>query len=208
MADDDFFDRVYRTRDPEALAALYDDWAGKYDADLGDAGYRTPGRVAAALRSVLDPGDTGGPILDYGCGTGLSGVALEAAGFSGLDGCDPSEAMLEKARATGAYGTLWSFDVADPPDTGVLGRYAAIVAIGVVSVGAAPPDVLDHLWSGTAPGARLAFSFNAHTLDDPAYMTALETVRSGPYCVTEVEEDGAHITGLGSTARVYVLRRA
>ena len=47
--------------------------------------YATPVRIAAALRQMASPGD---PILDYGCGTGLSGAALREAGFALVDGTD------------------------------------------------------------------------------------------------------------------------
>ena len=67
---------------------FYDDWADSYDEELGALGYVTPKRCAEALISVgADPSQ---PILDIGCGTGVSGAALKAAGFQKIDGVDPS----------------------------------------------------------------------------------------------------------------------
>ena len=40
-------------------------------------------------------------ILDFGCGTGLSGLALRAAGVQVIDGCDLSEGMLAHATFAG-----------------------------------------------------------------------------------------------------------
>ncbi|MDJ1008142.1 MAG: methyltransferase domain-containing protein [Paracoccaceae bacterium] len=209
MGDDEsFFDKVYRTTGPRDIAALYDDWAAQYDSDVGGAGYATPARIASALARVLGADAPAAPVLDYGCGTGLAGVALKAAGFAAIDGCDPSEGMIEKARALDIYRETFTFNPLDPPGAQVIGIYPAIVAAGVISVGAAPPEVLAHLYSSLAPGARLAFSYNGHTLEDPAYMAALDRVRADRDCVLEVAEDGPHLPELGLTSRVFVLRRA
>ena len=53
------------------------------------------------------------------------------------------------------------------------------------------------------PGALLAFSYNDHTLEDAAYMDALDSVTETSSIL--VDEMGDHIPGLGSKSRVYVL---
>jgi len=50
---------------------VYADWAESYDADVTERGYVTPARIAEALMPLLADDDR--PVLDYGCGTGLSG---------------------------------------------------------------------------------------------------------------------------------------
>ena len=84
----------------EHLEALYDGYAGRYDAHLSDAlRSQAPELVAESVR-----GAKARKALDCGCGTGLSGRALfDAEACSKLDGVDLSEAMCEKARATGLY---------------------------------------------------------------------------------------------------------
>ena len=58
---------------------LYTAWSDSYDKEVNENGYVTPLRVAEALdRHVLDKNTT---VLDYGCGTGLSGQALLKVGF-------------------------------------------------------------------------------------------------------------------------------
>ncbi|MGR3468515.1 MAG: class I SAM-dependent DNA methyltransferase, partial [Shimia sp.] len=56
---------------------VYTRWAGTYDAEVGGGGYQTPARIAAALR---EHARSDALVLDYGCGTGLSGAALAEAG--------------------------------------------------------------------------------------------------------------------------------
>jgi predicted TPR repeat methyltransferase len=206
MADEDFFRKVYTSTTPDQMVDVYDDWAERYDADVGGVGYATPRRVAEALAGTV--ANLQIEILDYGCGTGLSGVALSGAGFTRIDGCDPSPGMIARAIGLALYRRTFTFVPDDPPDAETLGRYGAIVATGVVSVGAAPPEALHHLWSGLSPGARLAFSYNGHTLEDAAYMDALAAVRANPACTTLFEEDGPHLPDLGMISRVFVLQRA
>ena len=67
---------------------IYDAWAESYDQELTDVGYNSPPLVAATLAAMV--GDTSGAVIDYGCGTGLSGSALRGADFETIDGADLS----------------------------------------------------------------------------------------------------------------------
>ena len=83
---------------------LYTAWSDSYDKEVHENGYVTPLRVAEALdRHVLDKNTT---VLDYGCGTGLSGQALLNVGFQAVDGVDVTAAMVDLAREKGIYRNL------------------------------------------------------------------------------------------------------
>ena len=87
---------------------LYDGYADRYDDHLTSAlGSRAPRLAAEALARALSDGPAA-RVFDLGCGTGLSGLALRAAGVVGGDlvGVDLSEAMCAKARETGAYASV------------------------------------------------------------------------------------------------------
>lgn len=87
---------------------LYDGYADRYDDHLTSAlGSRAPRLAAEALARALSDGPAA-RVFDLGCGTGLSGLALRAAGVVGgeLVGVDLSEAMCAKARETGAYASV------------------------------------------------------------------------------------------------------
>lgn len=97
---------------PRAPAAyvreLFDAFAPRFDAELeGALGYRTPALLAAMLEGVPP-----GRVLDLGCGTGLSGVALEPFATR-LEGLDLSPRMLAEARARGIYAALHEADLLD-----------------------------------------------------------------------------------------------
>src|SRR5271166_940459 len=63
----------------EYLRAVFDGYASQFEAHLISLGYRIPGLLRAALlrRRPMDPASPElGPVLDLGCGTGLSAVVL------------------------------------------------------------------------------------------------------------------------------------
>lgn len=198
-----FLDSVYGAKGADALVDLYDTWASSYDAELAEAAYATPARLAAALAACDTPTDC--RVLDYGCGTGLSGLALVARGYTLIDGVDLSAEMLAQAEAKQIYGRLWQA----APDTAVLlapGDYPVIVAAGVVSPGAAPASLLGELAGALEPGGRLAFSFNDHALSDPSYPEALRALPGrGMTCL--FEEYGEHLPAIGLNSTVYVFEQ-
>lgn len=204
MSDKSFLDRVYKLETVDDTRDLYDDWAESYDAEVQANGYITPERIAETLARHLT--DQTQAILDFGCGTGISGTALAGAGFSTIDGCDLSTGMLAHAKGTGAYTRLWQADPAAPFPVAP-GDYAAIVACGVISKGAAPPEAMDMLIAALAPGGLLVFSFNDHTFEDPRFETKVtEQVTQGRARLLS-REAGPHLPGIGLGSTIFVLER-
>ena len=201
MAGTGFLDRIY-DQDEAGAAALYERWAPGYDAELTGAGYATPARVAAILRDA--GADRAAPLLDFGCGTGLSGLALREAGFATLDGWDTGAAMLAEARAKGCYRHLTQLDpAADLPDC----RYAAIAAVGVIVPSHAPPATLGALFARLAPGGLFAWSFNPLAMADPDYAAAADALAARAGATLLAAQDGVHIADRDSRSTVYLLRR-
>ena len=86
------------------ILEIHADWAASYNDVLAEYGYGTPSCIAAALAKSVSPKSR---ILDFGCGTGLSGLALRKVGFTKLDGLDISPSMLSKAQSSRIYQKLW-----------------------------------------------------------------------------------------------------
>jgi predicted TPR repeat methyltransferase len=91
------------------ISAVFDGYAGRFEAELLGMGYRVPGLIRLAVDRWL--AETGlaaipGPVLDLGCGTGLVGVALLGLTGAGLCGVDLSRNMIAQTRAKGIYTEL------------------------------------------------------------------------------------------------------
>jgi hypothetical protein len=177
MSDDategsDFLEQVYNLASQDDTDSYYSRWAATYDDELTRQGYRTPSRCADALRDfvALDA-----PVLDIGCGTGLSGSAFAAVGFTNLTGTDVNAEMLAVADAAGIYRASWVTDLDDPFPFSV-GTYAAIAAVGVIGVGAAPASVLTSSSRTTTTHSRSPSTCRCSTMHSP---TALPS-RSSP----------------------------
>ena len=197
-----FFDRAHRPNTLQGARALYDEWSETYEAENAELGYVTPRRVAEALATALP--DRTAPVLDFGCGTGLSGLALREAGFETVDGCDVSDAMLARAREKGVYRDLRRVEPEAPLGGVARGDYAAIVACAVFA--AAPWSAFDAILEALGPDGVFAYSLNDHALADPEAQRALE--RWAPERATLLfREHGEHVPGIGLGASVIVLRR-
>ncbi len=199
-----YLDKAYGARDATSTRQLYDDWAASYEAEVGENGYATPGRCAAALAANIS--DLNAPILDFGCGTGLSGLALRLAGFNTIDGLDLSADMLAVARGKNLYRNLDQID-ADSPLPHTQGDYAAIAAIGVIGAGAAPISVFDTLMDGLAAHGRFVFSFNDHALEDPANEGKLQDWLDRKHAVLLFKGYGDHLPGIDLKSNVYVIEK-
>ncbi len=200
-----FLDKVYAAADPDEMRALYDAWAASYDTEIAANGYATPGRVAQALFRFHKSPEA--PLLDYGCGTGLSGLALKLAGFSTLDGMDPSHEMLDVARRKGTYRSLTALDLSDPAPI-PHGVYGAIACVGVIGTGAAPASTLSLVLHALPPGGLLGFSLNDHALSDPRYEGALNEWLDCGAARLLFREYGAHLPGQNINSNVYIVEKA
>ena len=199
-----FLDSVYNLKSVEDTRSLYNEWAQSYDDEVSGEGYITPDRIAEITAGLLDENTS--PILDFGCGTGMSGEALARAGLSHIDGCDMSEGMLEQARSKQVYNHLWLSDPATdfPVEPG---KYRAIIACGVISIGAAPPETMDMLMTALAPGDFLVFSFNDHTLVEPRFEAQVKHHIDSGHAKLVLRQDGEHLPGLGMRSTIFALQR-
>ena len=204
MSNDKFLDKAYDLDGEAQTRAHYDDWSASYDAEISRNGYATPARISTALASFTP--DKSAAILDFGCGTGMSGDALARAGFSVIDGVDLSPDMLAQARKTKTYRHL---NVIEPDAHLPLkaGDYSAIVACGVIGAGGAPLSTFDVLMALLPKGGLFAFSFNDHTLQDPAYEAKLQTYLHAKSAKLCHREHGDHLPGINLGAVVYVVEK-
>lgn len=188
----------------EATRNFYDEWAATYDQEVAENGYATPKRCADALAKFAT--DSNAPILDIGCGTGISGKALLEKGFSKIDGCDFSAEMLSRAEETGIYRKLINTNLEDPFPFQA-GAYGNIAAIGVLNPGHAPADTLDQILDLLKPDAHFVFSLNDHAMEDKTYEARInENVDCGNAALM-FREYGPHLPEIGLMSNVYVMKK-
>lgn len=204
-ADKGFLDCAYAVEDSEATKALYRDWAASYEDEVRANGYVTPARCAEALAGLVSDKDA--PLLDLGCGTGLSGEAFKAAGFNTIDGTDFSEEMLAHARRKpGLYRNLIRGDLNNPLPAKA-GDYAHIAAVGVFSPSHAPAAMIDQVMALLPPGGCFVFSLNDHALEDPSYDERIRALADAGTAEVAFREYGDHLPKQGIKAEVCILRK-
>lgn len=138
----------------EDVAAMYDEWAENYDADLDGWDYEVPERIAALLVATGLPD---GEVLDAGCGTGRSGAALRDAGVSDVLGVDVSPASLAVAERRGVYRATRDVDLTQPLPFAD-DRFAAAISAGVFSYLGDPEPAVRELVRVVRPGGQVIFS--------------------------------------------------
>ncbi|MEM7724057.1 MAG: methyltransferase domain-containing protein [Pseudomonadota bacterium] len=187
----------------DKVREYYDDWAKSYEDEVAQNAYATPDRCATALVATDLPKDA--PILDFACGTGLSGVALAKAGFTKFDGIDISQGMLEQAEAKGIYRTLTTVSGDAPPPV-MQGAYQAITAMGAIGPGAAPASVIAPLAEALLTGGYFVFSLNDVAMNHPEFAAAIEAQADTLTLITK--DHGAHLPGIDVKATVFTFQKA
>ncbi|MDG2428522.1 MAG: methyltransferase domain-containing protein [Acidimicrobiales bacterium] len=188
----------------------YETWADTYDREINeDLGYAQPTRCAAALAEVTGSrgGVFGGHVLDVGCGTGLSGIALRDAGFINQDGCDFSPSMLKRAAETDIYQRLFIADLNEGLGTADE-TYDAAAAVGVFSFGHIQPSALRKILRVVRPDSAVVIGLNDHFWELGTLAAELHAIETEGVAEIAFQEHGDHLPGAGIGGWVIVLVRA
>jgi predicted TPR repeat methyltransferase len=153
---------VYASGSHDDTAKAYADWAATYDSETAALGYALPFQILSWVTRYVPAGD--GPLLDAGCGTGLSGPTLKVLGYDAIEGLDLSADMLAIAGSRGAYGKLTQAAIGDPlpwPD----GHFRAFFSTGVFTISHAPASGLHELARITRKGGHAIFTVRDQVLE-------------------------------------------
>ncbi len=144
----------------EYVRGLFDLYAARFDADLeGRLRYRTPALLAEMLGEAGLIADGSRSVLDLGCGTGLSGLALKPFARR-LTGLDLSPRMLAEAGRRGIYDALEEADLlAWLPAR--RGAFDLVAAADVLNYLGDLGPALSAIAGALAPGGLAAFSIEA-----------------------------------------------
>ncbi|MGD1923064.1 MAG: class I SAM-dependent DNA methyltransferase [Paracoccaceae bacterium] len=198
-------DGAYSLTTTEEAKSFYDGWAAGYEDELAENGYITPQRCAEALAQHASM--PWAPLSEFGCGTGLGGLALKAAGFESIDGYDISEEMLAKARAKDVYNVLGTVDLSQPLDGFEPGTYQNAAAIGVLSPAHMQATVIDEILNLLPEGGCFVFSLNDKSLADGSMESRILALTEYNVADLLFKDHGAHLPGIDLQSTVYVLRK-
>ncbi|MCE0522014.1 MAG: class I SAM-dependent methyltransferase [Methylacidiphilales bacterium] len=138
-----------------AVQAAFDRFGAEYhQASLASG---VPAGAAKALMPHLDPDAQG---IDFGCGSGVLGLALREAGLRRpLDGLDLSPVMLGQARETGCYRHLQRANLLVPQECPApAGPYDFAITVGLVGDYVPYYVALPHIVSTLRSGAFLGYA--------------------------------------------------
>jgi predicted TPR repeat methyltransferase len=201
------FASAYSLQNADQTKAHYALWANSYDQEIGtDKGYRQPQRCAEALvQHGLKPE---AKILDIGCGTGLSGIALQHAGYKNIDGCDLSAEMLEKAKAKQVYKRLFETNLNEPPIDAEDAIYDATTCVGVFSFGHVEPNAIDEILRLLKSNGLLVIGLNDHYYNEGGFPAKLDALVSEGKIEILSRDHGFHLENVeGSTGWVITSRK-
>ncbi len=169
---DEFVQGAYSLQGADQAQAFYREWSGAYDDHMvGKLGYVGPDRIARRLAAHLD--DVSTPVLDIGCGTGLTSVYLAEQGFRHIDGVDITPEMLAKAEERGIYRQLIRADITLPLDLDD-GVYGAAISSGTFTCGHVGPEPLPEILRILMPGGLMAFTIHKDIWDAKGFKTMLD----------------------------------
>lgn len=158
--------KVYAARSDGELSEAYSTWSSEYDRENLSSGYCLPFLITAWVSRYVAV--DAGPLLDAGCGTGLSGPCLRALGYRSIEGLDFSGEMLELARQRGAYDELRRATLGEElpwRDN----HFAAFFSTGVFTEGHAPASGLFELCRITRPGGHAIFTVRDKVFDSGSF---------------------------------------
>lgn len=167
-------DSVYSARDPRELASAYAAWAASYDQETAELGYLLPFLIPAWVARYVRPGE--GPLLDAGCGTGLTGPQLKALGYGEIAGLDLSEEMLKIAAGRDSYDELKQGTLGERlpwPD----GHFRAFFSTGVFTMGHAPAAGLRDLVRITASGGHAIFTVRDQVFESGGFQAVFDELQ-------------------------------
>jgi predicted TPR repeat methyltransferase len=138
-----------------AVQAAFDRFGPEYHQAILASG--APAGAAHALMPHLHPDAQG---IDFGCGSGVLGIALRDAGLrQPLDGVDLSPVMLGLARETGCYRHLLRANLLMPEECPALTKsYDFAITVGLMGDYVPYYVTLPHIVSSLRDGAILGYA--------------------------------------------------
>lgn len=165
--------------DAASVEQYYDEWSDRYDGELGEWDYRSPDETARLLARYCV---TSARILDAGCGTGLSGRALAAAGFDDILGVDISNESLKIAARRGTYRALRQMNLQSLPLPLEGKTFDALTCVGVLTYLNDTAGILGEFCRLVKVGGHVVFTCRDDLYAERDFPSVMQTLASSGYC--------------------------
>ncbi len=180
----------------------FDEWAedpfgDTYDRDLGKKKrYPAPKRIAKLLLPKMQQKEN---IIDFACGTGLSGLPYFKKGHF-VDGIDFSEVSLKKALEKG-YRNVWNVNLVEDSYP-TLEKYSAAICIGCIGqyipLDFMIPRIVNALKEGSLVGITIEKSKSLVETE------VVEELKKNQLIPFSIEEGLGYHIGLGKGDFLYI----
>jgi SAM-dependent methyltransferase len=200
-----FVAKLTAMRGEQSSLDVYEPWAQSYEEDLiSEYGYIAP-RIAADAFAQANA-ELDGPVIDFGCGTGLVGIELAQHGYSHINGIDISPAMLEQAKDKGVYRQLLQGDLS--ARTSITDNtYASAIAVGCFGSGHLGPEHLGELIRSVRTGGIIVLYANGIPYLEDDYPTHLQDLEALGWWTVIKTEQSNYMGTLERPGWVVVARR-
>ena len=175
---------------PAEVESLYDEWAEDYDRDIAEWGYEAPRVCAELLADLVDASTT--RVLDAGCGTGLTGEALAAAGFGHVVGADLSSESVALAARRDAYESAHQVDLSQPLPFAD-GEFGALMCCGVLSYVPDLAATLGEFVRVVAPGGAIVVTQRTDLWDERGTQDAIDQLVAPGRCTATVSDPAPYL---------------
>lgn len=176
----------------EDIEAEFDESAAGYEKSSKDWNYRGAEDGAAFFIQHVAQSAS---VIDVGCGSGLVGSELAAAGFEILTGCDISAMMLEKASTKAIYsGGLHKTDIRKMPFAN--DAFDALVCIAVLTYCDDIEIIFREFERVVRPGGTIVFSHRVDLEPKHGFAEALaRRLDQGTWNIRSVTEPQLYYPG-------------
>lgn len=202
---DPFLTQAYALTDIDAAMAFYSEWAEEYDDRMESTlGYIAPRVMANRLADHMS--DTGGRVLDAGCGTGLTAHYLAGRGFERIDGLDLSPKMLARSHERGIHNALIEADLTEPLPIDDE-HYDAVISSGTFTLGHVGSEAIPELVRVLRRRGFFGCSIHRDLWEEGGFATLFTGLEQQSMLRTVAVEPGEFFTGLGETALYCIFEK-
>ncbi|NWH04043.1 class I SAM-dependent DNA methyltransferase [Desulfobacter latus] len=158
----------------DEVEEYYNKWGKDYEDSVKNWDYDAPEKATALLKEYKQ---VDGTVCDAGCGSGLTGEALNAGGFKSIIGFDLSPDFAAVAKEKGVYEDVHIVNMNEKPFRYEDNQFANLICIGTLTYIEDVPEAVREFARITKPGGMVIFTHRTDMIDDE-FTGKLEAIKA------------------------------